>query len=123
MVKNPPAMWETWVQSLGWEDPLEKGMATCSSILAWRISWTEEPGGELHGQRSPWGCKQSGTTEQLSLSLLWELKKQPSSWETIAVSIEHRSMGAGPPAHLPISTLWRPHWGQDDPALPHSKNS
>ena len=37
MVKNPPAMWETWVQSLGWEDPLEKGMTTHSSILAWRI--------------------------------------------------------------------------------------
>ena len=37
MVKNPPAMWETWVQSLGWEDPLEEGMATHSSILAWRI--------------------------------------------------------------------------------------
>ena len=45
MVKNPPAMWETWVQSLGWEDPLEKGMATHSSILAWRIPRTEEPGG------------------------------------------------------------------------------
>ena len=44
MVKNPPAMQETWVQSLGWEDPLEKGMATHSSILAWRISWTEELG-------------------------------------------------------------------------------
>ena len=39
-VKNPPAVWETWVWSLGWEDPLEKGMATHSSILAWRISWT-----------------------------------------------------------------------------------
>ena len=37
MVKNPPAMWETWFQSLGWEDPLEEGMATHSSILAWRI--------------------------------------------------------------------------------------
>ena len=37
MVKNPPAVWETWVQSLGWEDPLEKGMGTHSSILAWRI--------------------------------------------------------------------------------------
>ena len=36
-VKNPPAMWETWVRSLGWEDPLEEGMATHSSILAWRI--------------------------------------------------------------------------------------
>ena len=43
MVKNPPAMQETRVQSLGWEDPLEKGMATHSSILAWRIPWTEEP--------------------------------------------------------------------------------
>ena len=45
MVKNLPAMQETWVQSLGWEDPLEKGMATCSSILAWRIPWAEEPDG------------------------------------------------------------------------------
>ena len=45
MVKNPPAMQETWVGSLGWEDPLEEGMATHSSILAWRIPWTEEPGG------------------------------------------------------------------------------
>ena len=44
MVKNLPALWETWVQSLGQEDPLEKGMATHSSILAWRILWTEEPG-------------------------------------------------------------------------------
>ena len=45
MVKNPPAMQETWVQSLGWENPLEEGMATHSSILAWRIPWTEETGG------------------------------------------------------------------------------
>ena len=44
-VKNPPAMQEIWVQSLGQEDPLEKGMATHSSILAWEISWAEEPGG------------------------------------------------------------------------------
>ena len=43
-VKNLPAMRETWVRFLGWEDPLEKGMATHSSILAWRIPWTEEPG-------------------------------------------------------------------------------
>ena len=42
-VKNLPAMWETWVQSLGQEDPLEEQMATHSSILAWRIAWTEEP--------------------------------------------------------------------------------
>ena len=45
MVKNPPAMQETWVQSLGQEAPLEEGMATHFSILAWRIPWTEEPGG------------------------------------------------------------------------------
>ena len=45
LVKNPPAMQETWVPSLGWEDPLEKDMATHSSILAWRILWTEEPDG------------------------------------------------------------------------------
>ena len=44
MVKNPPTMQETWVQYLGGEDPLEKGMATYSSILAWRIPWTEKPG-------------------------------------------------------------------------------
>ena len=43
-VKNLPAMWETWVQTLGWEDPLEKKMATHSSILAWEIPWTEEAG-------------------------------------------------------------------------------
>ena len=44
-VKNRPAMQEVWVQSLGWEDPLEEGMATHSNILALRIPWTEEPGG------------------------------------------------------------------------------
>ena len=44
-VKNLPAMQETWVRSLGWEDPLEKEMATHSKCLAWKIPWTEEPGG------------------------------------------------------------------------------
>ena len=50
-VQNLPTMQETWVQSLGWEDPLEKGMATHSSILAWRIPWTEESGGLLISQK------------------------------------------------------------------------
>ena len=59
LVKNPPAMWETWVRSLGWEDQLEKEMATYSSIVAWRIPWT------IH---SPWGRKESDTTERLSLT-------------------------------------------------------
>ena len=58
MLKNLPAMQETWVGSLGWEDLLEKGMATCSSILAWRIPWTEEP-----GVYSPCGHKKLDMTE------------------------------------------------------------
>ena len=52
LVKNPPAMWETWVQSLGWEDPLEKEEATHSSILAWRIPWIEDRAGY-----SSWDCR------------------------------------------------------------------
>ena len=62
-VKNLPAMRETWVWSLGGEDPLEKRKAAHSRILAWRIPWTEEPGGY-----SPGGCLESDTTESLSLS-------------------------------------------------------
>ena len=59
LIKNPPAMWETWVQSLSWEDPLGKGKATHSRILAWRI---------------PWGGKGLDTTERLSLSYKYNLK-------------------------------------------------
>ena len=56
VVKDLPVMQETWVQPLGWEDPLEKEMATHSSILAWRIPWTEEPGGpQSTGLQSPTG--------------------------------------------------------------------
>ena len=51
IIKKSPAMWETWVHSLGWETPLEKGIATHSSILAWRIPWTEKPGGSMGSQR------------------------------------------------------------------------
>ena len=65
MVKNLPTLQETWVQSLGWEDPLEKGMPTHSSILAWRIPWTEEPGGlqSLASQRvrHNWATKRAHT--------------------------------------------------------------
>ena len=59
-LKRLPAMWETWVRSLGWEDPLEKEMATHSSFLAWRIPWTEELGG-----LQSTGHKESDTTDQL----------------------------------------------------------
>ena len=63
-LKRLPAMRETWVQSLGWEDPLEKEMATHSSILAWRVPWTEELGG-----LQSTGRKESDTTERLHLHL------------------------------------------------------
>ena len=59
LVKNSPAVWETWFWSLGWENPLEKRKAIHSSIPAW----------EFHGPYSPWGGKESDTTEWLSLSL------------------------------------------------------
>ena len=89
LVKNPPAMWETWVLSLGWEDPLEKGKGTHSSILAWRITWTYSLRVTKHCPRlsdfhfhfslsrdsgeqrslvcySPWGCKKLDITQQLN---------------------------------------------------------
>ena len=59
-LKHLPAMWETWVRSLGQEDPLEKEMATHASILAWRIPWTEELGG-----LQSMDCKESDMTERL----------------------------------------------------------
>ena len=59
LVKNPPGMWETWVRSLGWGDPLEKGR------LPTPVFWP----GEVHGLYSPWGHKKSDTTERLSLHM------------------------------------------------------
>ena len=64
MVKNLPAVQETWIQSLGWDDPLEKGMATHSIILAWRNPWT----GSLMGY-IPWGLEESDMTEWLTHTL------------------------------------------------------
>ena len=64
ILKNLPAMWETWVQSLGWKDPLEKGMATHSSILACKIPWTQR---SLVGYYCPRGHKESDTMEWLTL--------------------------------------------------------
>ena len=70
-VKSLPAMQKTWVQSLGQEDPLEKGMATHSSIIAWEIPWTEES-----GKLQSIGCGESDTTEQLTLSLFFVYKSE-----------------------------------------------
>ena len=67
MAKDLPAMWETWARSLGWEDPLEKGMATHPSILAWRIPWTEE------------------------LGRLWSMRSQRARhiWVTLSLNFSH----------------------------------
>ena len=77
-VKNLPAMQGTWVQSLGWEDPLEESMGTHSSILAWRI----------HGQKclvgySPWGHKELDTTEQLSTNTAQGSYGAQTEWNNI----------------------------------------
>ena len=63
-IKRLPTMWETRVQSLGWEDLLEKEMAVHSSILAWKILWTEEP-----RRLRPWARKESDTTERLHFNI------------------------------------------------------
>ena len=82
-VKNPPALQETQVRSLGWEDRLEKGMATHSSILAWRIRWTEEPWkATVHR-----GCKESDATGRLTHAHclrtdLSKLQEQPACSRT-----------------------------------------
>ena len=106
MGKNLLAMQETWVRSLGWQDPQEEGMTTHSSILAWRIPWAEEPGG------LQWGYKVSNTTERLTHT---ELQAAQRGLDTRARShsslIEERGSNSGPPilgATLKLSAiLWR----------------
>ena len=71
LVKNPPAMWEAWVQSLSWEDALEKGTATHSNILAWRLLWT------MGSQRIRL------TTEQFSLSLVIFKSPEILNWDIL----------------------------------------
>ena len=81
-LKHLPAVRETWVWSLGLEDPLEKEMATHSSILDWRIPWTEEPGGY-----SPRGCKELYTTEQLSTLGSTSVEERGEKQDSVATAI------------------------------------
>ena len=106
MVKNLPAIQETWIKSLGREDPLEKGMATNSSILALRIPWTEEPGGLQSMEYS----KELDTTEQLhweiiicfnylGIVLIWHckyLQKNSSYWIQSICAKSQRRKGTSP---------------------------
>ena len=93
-IKHLPAVQETCVRSLGWEDPLEKEMATHSSSLAWRIPWTEEPGGY-----SPWACKESDMTEQLHFLSLSCLKLEINISKEMLILIGRLGL-------LPACTGW-----------------
>ena len=119
-VKNLPAKEETRVPSLSREDPLEKGMAIHSSILAWEIPWTEEPGGLY----SPQDHKESDTTEQLTLSLLQLFTMQLSDFTftfyfhalekemaTHSSVLAWRIPGTGKPGGLP--SMWLHRVGHD----------
>ena len=98
VVKNPPEMWETRVQSLGWEDALEEGMAIHSSILAWRIPWTEEPGG-----LQSWGHKESDTAEQLTTRAHFRAKPGPLPLNLY--SVQKLTIGLLPKACDPLMRL------------------
>ena len=128
MVKNLPLRQETRVQSLGWEVPLEKGMAIHSSILAWRIPWTEEPG-RLYRL---WGHRESDTTEWLTHTVndmhhaatLWQarsvmLASRRTAWTLLRKpQIRQGRQAVNKPSHLPS----RPkHWEAARlPPLPRS---
>ena len=84
LVKNPAAIRETWVQSPGWEDPLEKGKATYSSILSWRILWTEEP-----GQLGSMELKSTGhnrTTNSFTFHIQESLSSTPETNATLQIN-------------------------------------
>ena len=113
MVKNPPATQETWVQFLGWEDPLEEGMATHSSILAWRIPMDRG----AWWARSPWGRKESDATEPLTFSFLFQNQEKqliqkaekPQTWNQMSLAwylISYVALGMS----LSLSEYFPPLW-------------
>ena len=79
-------MQETQVRSLGWEDPLEEEMATHSSTLAWKIPWMEEPGAGY----TPWGRKESDTTERLHFHFEWKVRGMEKSGMTLGFVLNKR---------------------------------
>ena len=108
MLKNSPAMWETWVQSLGWEDPLEKGTATHSSILAWRIPWIEQPG-RLQSMGPQVQTRPSKFHVSLGFSGASDGKESACSMEKLcSVPGSGRSLGEGNGNPLQYSCLENP---------------
>ena len=125
MIKNLPAMWETQVWSLVWEDPLQKEIRTHSSILAWRIPWVDEPGG-----LQSMGFKESDTAEQLMFSLSQALtgvsERRGNLLENVKRSFwsrDYERAGMGPDVSCPEA--WgeagrkNPEWGTAGPRFPH----
>ena len=114
-IKNMPAVWETQVWSLGWEDPLEKGMATHSNILAWRISWTEEPDGlQFMGSprvRDDWSdlARMEGVPKSWAFSMHQEEIKG-RNWEQLSVTKDCRLLEAGFCEGTGVITA-NVHWG------------
>ena len=94
MIKSPPAVQETWVRSLGWEDPLEKEMPTHSSILAWRIPWTEEPGGLQSMESQSW-------TQLSDFTFTFHFHALEKKMATHSSVLAWRIPGTGEPGGLP----------------------
>ena len=110
MVKNLPAVWEVWVRSLGREDPLEKGMATHSRILAWKIPWTEEPGGLRGGAGSAWRAASQS-------SVVW-MRDGSTAPGVAGVESAEQTEGAGVagPLHAPLEVEGFFHQGEKSKA-------
>ena len=116
MVKNLPAMQETWVWTLGQEDPLEKGTANHFSVLAWSIPWMEEPGWVY----SPWGLKELDTTEWLTL---WGFPSGTSGKEPICQCWRCKRgrfdpwVRKIPWRRVPVFFAWRIPWTEEPGGL------
>ena len=126
MVKNPPAMLETWVRSLGWEDPLKEGVPTHSSILAWRIWWTENPGGlqfmESKGVRYDWAANTTIINATTATSYLWFCSV--AKWcPTLCYPVDCGTPGFPVLHYLPELAQTHVHWISDAIQLSHPWSS
>ena len=102
MVKNLPAVWENWLQSVGWEDPLEKGMATHSSVPAWKIPWTEDPGRlqSMGSQR----VRHDWVAATHSLFTSWATRE--ALIQCVVCAFLPSQSGFQPPCIWPLSLFW-----------------
>ena len=108
MVKRLPAMWDTWVLSLGWEDLLEKEMATHSSILAWRIQQTEE-----HGRLQSMGSQSRTRLSDFTYLLTRMVKHLPAMWETRVLSLGWEDLLEKEMATHSSTLAWRIPWMEE----------